>query len=51
LHGRHDYAGRAKAALEALSVEECPLHRVQLAIGGETLDGRYLAALGAEGWN
>ena len=47
--GRHDHAGGAEAALEPLRVEERLLHRVQLAVPGQSLDGRDLAALGAEG--
>ena len=40
----HDHAGGAEAALEALRVEERLLHRVQLAVAGEALDGGDLAA-------
>ena len=47
--GRHDHAGRAEPALEPLRVEELLLHRVQLAVPGQPLDGRHLAAFGAEG--
>ena len=47
--GGHDHAGRAVAALIGLGVEKGLLHRMQLAVMGESLDGRHLAALGAEG--
>src|ERR1700694_451334 len=43
--GRHDHAGCAKAALQAVVLAEGLLHRMQPAVGGETLDGRDLCAI------
>src|SRR5690349_8219853 len=43
--GRHHHAGGAEAALQAVALAERGLHRVQLAVGGEALDGRDLGAL------
>ena len=40
--GRHDHAGGAEAALECLRIEKGLLHRVQLAVSREPLDGRDL---------
>ena len=47
--GGHDHAGRAEAALEGLRVEEGLLHRMQLAVRGEPLDGGDLPPRGAKG--
>ena len=46
---RHDHAGRAVAALEGLRIVERLLDGMHLAVLGEALDGRDLAALAAEG--
>ena len=46
---RHDHAGRAKAALKALGIDERLLHRMQSAVGGESFNGGHLPARGAEG--
>jgi len=45
----HDHAGRTKTSLEARRLHECLLHRMQLPIPGESLDGGYLALPGAKG--
>jgi hypothetical protein len=45
----HHHAGGAVAALEGLRVVERLLDGMQLAVLGEALDGRDLAALAAEG--
>ena len=44
--GGHDHAGGAKAALKGLRVEKGLLHRVQLAVPLQTLDGGDGAACG-----
>src|SRR5690606_6126589 len=41
----HDHAGRAEAALQAVVLAERGLHRVQLAVLGQTLDRGHLGAL------
>ena len=38
IHGRHDHAGRAKAALQGMVLAERRLHRVELVAFGEPLD-------------
>ena len=43
--GRHDHAGCAKAALQAVVLAEGLLHRMQPAVGGETLDGGDFGAI------
>src|SRR6478609_6822368 len=45
LHRRHHHPRRAEAALQAVALAERRLHRVQLAVLGQALDGRDLAAL------
>ena len=40
---RHDHAGRAEPALEALRLDELLLHGMQLAVLGQPLDRRDLA--------
>src|SRR5207247_8112489 len=45
----HDHAGRAEAALQAMLIPESLLHVVQMAIGGEALDGEEAAAVGLHG--
>ena len=49
LLGRHDHAGSAEAALEAMLVPEGFLHGVELAVGGEAFDGHHLAAIRLDG--
>ena len=46
---RHDHARRAEAALQAVVLLERLLHRVQLAVGGQALDGGDLGAVGLDG--
>ena len=46
---RHHHAGRAVAALEGLCVVERLLHRVELPVLGQALDGRHFAPFGAKG--
>ena len=46
---RHDEARRAEAALQRVLLVERLLHRVQLAVRGEALDRRHLAAVGLHG--
>src|SRR5260221_5790923 len=46
--GRHDHARAAKAALEPLRIKKRLLHRMQITIAREALDGRYLAISGAK---
>src|SRR5436190_12303003 len=43
-HRRHDLAGRAVAALEAVVIDERLLYRMQTIAVGETFDRRDLAA-------
>ena len=38
---RHDHAGGAEAALEGLVLEECLLHRIEVAVLRETFDGGH----------
>src|SRR6478609_2213658 len=45
LHRRHHHPRRAEAALQAMALAKRRLHRVQLAVLGQALDGRDLAAL------
>src|SRR5262249_30884168 len=42
---RHDHAGRAEAALQAVVLAERLLHRVQLVAVGEALDGAHVGAV------
>src|SRR5215210_746563 len=49
LDAGHDHARRAEAALEGVPLPERLLERVQLAVRGETLDRRDLAAVGLDG--
>jgi hypothetical protein len=42
---RHDHAGGAETALEGLMLEKSLLYRIELAVSGETLDGRDLFVL------
>src|SRR5690242_18724609 len=51
LLGGHDHAGRAKTALQAMLVPESFLHLVELAVGGQALDGEDLRAVGLDGEN
>src|SRR6266568_5045526 len=44
----HDHAGGAEAALQAVVLAERLLHRVQLAVGREPLDGQHLGAVGLQ---
>ena len=44
--GRHDHARRAEAALQAVIVAECRLHRVQLVALGDAFDGGDVGAVG-----
>src|SRR5262249_2858417 len=46
---RHDHAGRAVAALQAVLFPETFLHRVQLAIGCQPFNRRDLAAISLDG--
>src|SRR5690242_6393947 len=47
---RHDLAGRAVAALEAVMIDEGLLHRVECSIApGEAFDGRDRPSLGGSG--
>src|SRR5712691_5587817 len=46
VHGLHDHAGRAEAALQAVLLPETLLHRVQLARRCQTLDRQDVGALG-----
>ena len=48
---RHDHACRAETALEARSLHERVLHRMQVAVLREAFDGRDLVAVGAKGGN
>src|SRR6516164_540016 len=45
LHRRHHHPRRAEAALQAVALAKRRLHRMQLAVLGEALDRRDLAAL------
>ena len=45
----HDHSGRAEAALQGVALVERLLHRVQLPVAGEALDGGDLAAVGLDG--
>src|SRR5947209_856783 len=49
LRGGHDHAGRAVAALQAMSLPEPLLNRVQLAVLRESFDGRDARAVGLDG--
>ncbi len=49
--GRHDHARAAKAALERLRIEKRLLHRMQITIAREALNGRYLAIRRAKSRN
>ena len=42
---RHDHAGRAEAALQAVILAEGLLHRMQLLAVGEALDGEHVGAV------
>jgi hypothetical protein len=42
----HDHAGRAIAALQAMIVAKCRLHRVQFFAPGDALNGRHVTAVG-----
>src|SRR6267378_2694987 len=42
---RHDHAGGTEAALQAVIVAECLLHRMQRCAIGEPLDGEHVRAL------
>src|SRR5918996_5618763 len=44
----HDHAGGAEAALQRVMLAERRLHRVQLAVPGQPLNGRDLRAAGLE---
>jgi hypothetical protein len=46
---RHDLARRAEAALKRVGVDECALHRVQLAILGDPFDGLNGLSLARDG--
>src|SRR5580765_517852 len=48
LHG-HDHTGRTIAALKSLMFEKCLLHRIELAVVGQTFDGDYVSTLGVCG--
>src|SRR5437764_8481606 len=45
----HHHAGRAEAALQAVTLDEPVLDRVELAVSGEVLDGTYRTAVGHRG--
>ena len=45
----HDHARRAEAALKTVMLAEGRLHRVQLAAGGQALDGGHLGAVRLDG--
>src|SRR5712692_4028675 len=49
LPGGHDHARRAETALQGMLVPESLLDGMQMAIGGEALDGQHLAAVGLDG--
>ena len=49
LHGGHDHAGGAEAALQTMVLAEGGLHGVQLVALGQTLDGRDGGAVAGEG--
>src|SRR5215467_2078341 len=49
VHGSHDHAWCAEAALQPVVLAERFLHRVESAVLGEPLDGRHLRAIAAEG--
>src|SRR5205085_3782833 len=46
LRGAHDHAGRAIAALQAVTFPEALLHGMKFAVGRKTLDGRHTRAVG-----
>src|ERR1051326_4260457 len=48
---RHNHARRAEAALKGMPLPERLLHRVQLAVVGETFDRRNGASVGLDGEN
>ena len=45
----HDHAGRAEAALQAMMLAEGFLHRMQLAVLGETLDRHHIGTVAGNG--
>ena len=47
--GGHDHPRGAEAALKSLRVEESLLHRMQIAIAGQSFNGRHLAIRCAKG--
>jgi hypothetical protein len=47
--GGHDHPRGAKAAVKSLRIEESLLHRMQVAIAGESFNGRHLAIRCAKG--
>src|SRR5439155_12827709 len=48
-HRRHHHAGGAVAALEAVVLVEGLLHRVEVPVGGQALDGGDAGAVGLHG--
>src|SRR5205085_5069096 len=49
LRGGQNHAGRAVAALQAVSFPETFLHRVKLAVAAESFDCSHLSAVGLHG--
>ena len=45
---RHDHPRRAVTALQPVVLHERPLHRVQLAVGGQTLDRDHVGTVGLD---
>ena len=45
---RHDHAGRAKGALKGPLVDEGLLNGMKVPVGGQSLDGLHLAAVGIQ---
>ena len=43
---RHDHAGRAEPALQRVVVTERLLHRMELSVAGQPLDGGYFTSVG-----
>src|SRR5262249_33224320 len=47
--GGHEETGCAEAALQPVLVPECLLQRVQLAVGGQSLDGPHMVTIDLDG--